>query len=167
MQSITFERSRLKTAATSLGGAAFALLGFFLAQNGDDFYERAIGWLCVLFFGAVAVASFPHIFRAGRVFSIDEQNIHDHARKLDIAWTEVDDVRVVHAGGISFLALRFHDRDSVLRRVSRLRRAMATMNDRQGWGHWSFSFTSVTPDINAALDFIRNNVPSVRLRSRV
>ena len=165
MQQITFERSRGKTAATALGAIALTAFCYLLVYNADDFFERLIGWSGVVFFGAVAVSATPQILRAGAVFSLDERGFND-ARGLSVRWEEVERVAVVHVRGVPFLGVWFREPPAVLARASNLRRHLSALNERTGAGHWSFSFSTVSPGIDAAVEFIRDHVPSVRMSRR-
>ena len=165
MDSVIFTRPKLRTLGFVLGGACFVLMGYLIASSGDSLYERAMGWLCIAFFGAVALSATWSLFRSRNVYTFDRAGITDHHRGVVIAWGEIKKVVIVSVQGMQFLGLVFHQPDQFLDRLSPLRRMFANFNERQQWCYWNFTFTGVTPGIDEALEYIRQNVPGVRVPS--
>lgn len=162
METLTFKRSRIKTAGFVLGALVFVIGGFFITRSAEELFDRVIGLVCVLFFGAVLVSATRSLFQNQVVFALDQTGITDTNRGLVIAWSEVDEVTIVTVRGIRFLGLALKSPDSILARVSPMQRRLAGMNEQIGGAHWSFSFAGITPGIDDALQFIRQNVPGVR-----
>jgi hypothetical protein len=162
-QSLTFQRSRLKIAGFVGGAAAFVGFGWLLTYVGDDWFERGMGWVTIAFFGAVFLSASASLFRRKVVFVLDRNAITDSGRGIVIPWNEVREVLVVNVRGQRFLSLAFKNREVTLARASMLSRKLAELNERMGWGEWTFNFTAVSPGIDEALEFIRENVPDVRV----
>jgi len=163
---LTFKRSRLKIAGFVAGAAAFVAGGLLMTYVGEDWYERGAGWVTVAFFGAVFLSAGASLFRRRVVFVLDRNAITDSGRGIVIPWSEVREVLVVNVRGQRFLSLAFRNRDVTLARASMLSRKLAELNERMGWGEWTFNFTAVSPGIDDALQFIRENVPGVRVPGR-
>jgi hypothetical protein len=145
---------------------AFVLMGYFVAADEESLYRRAVGWVCIAFFGAVAVSATWSLFRGRDVFTFDRAGITDHHRGVVIAWAEIKKAVVLNVQGMQFLGLVFHQPAQFLDRLSPLRRVFAKFNERQKWCYWNFTFTGVTPGIEEALRYIGENVPEVRVPRR-
>ena len=160
---LTFQRSRLKIAGFAAGAAAFAGFGWLMTYIGENWYERGVGWVTIAFFGAVFLSAGTSMFRRKVVFVLDRNAFTDSGRGIVIPWNEVREVLVVNVRGQRFLSLAFKDREATLARASMLSRKLAELNERMGWGEWTFNFTAVSPGIDEALEFIRKNVRGVRV----
>ena len=163
-QQITFKRSRLKIAGYVAGAAAFVAGGYLMTYVGDNWFERGMGWVTIAFFGAVFLSASASLFRRSTVFVLDRSAITDSGRGIVIPWNEVREVQVVNVRGQRFLSLSFKNREVTLARASMLSRKLAEINERMGWGEWTFNFSAVSPGIDDALEFIRKNVSGVRIK---
>lgn len=78
--------SRWKTLLLVLAGIGFVLLGIWLVRDPGMFAEsgrrardpliiRGVGWLAILFFGAVGIVGVRQLFRTGPVMRVDEAGI--------------------------------------------------------------------------------------------
>jgi hypothetical protein len=164
MDNVVFARSRLKTAGFFLGAMFFVGAGYLMTYLAERLFHRMAGWAAIAFFGAVAISAGWALIRGGEVFTFDRTGIADHHRGMLIPWTEIDEAVVVTVNGAQFLGLVFHHPEQFLSRVSPLRRVFAQLNERMGWCYWNFTFSGVTPGIDEALRYIRDNVPGVRCR---
>lgn len=153
ISSLTFRRPRIQTAGFVLGAAVFVVMGWAMTQS-DELFHRAVGWVCIAFFGAVVVSAGRHLFKSETSFTLDSSGIVDRSRRITIAWSEIEKVTVFSVKGNRFLGLVFRDPQHFLSRLAWWRRPFAHLNERMGWCYWSFSFNGVTPGIDEAIDFI-------------
>lgn len=164
MESVSFTRSRLKTSGFFLGAILFTAAGYLSTHLAETLLRRAVGWMAIAFFGAVAISAGWALLRGGELFTFDRTGIADRYRGVVIPWAEIDEAVVVTVNGVPFLGLIFLHPEQFLSRVSKLRRLLAELNERMGWCYWNFTFNGVTPGIDEALRYIRENVPGVRCR---
>lgn len=155
MEPVSFNRSRLRTAGFVLGGLFFVAMGYLMVTLAESIFHRAIGWITILFFGAVAISAGWSVIRSGRMFTFDRSGIVDHQRGVVIAWADIRQAVVFDVNGIRFLGLTFHEPAQFLSRLSPPRRLLAEFNERRGWCYWNFTFSGVTPGIDDALEYIR------------
>ena len=152
----------MHTAGFVLGAAFFVVMGWTMTQS-DELFHRAVGWVCIAFFGSVFLSAGSHLFKSETAFTLDSSGIVDRHRRVTIAWNEIENVQVFSVKGNRFLGLVFRDPQQFLSRLAWWRRPFAHLNERMGWCYLSFTFTGIKPGIDAAIDFIGASVPGVPL----
>jgi hypothetical protein len=162
MNRLEFVRSRAKNAGLLVIAILLVAGSLFMARSGEDEIDRAIGWLCAAFFGLALLVSVRNIVRGGTAFAFDPGGITDQANSIVIPWQDVEECVIVSVRGTKFLGLHFRDPDQFLGRFTPGQQKMARLNERMGWGHWTLSFSGLSPGIDAALGYIRQHAPSVR-----
>lgn len=85
MEPVSFTRSRLRTAGFVLGGLFFVAMGYLMIIVAESIFHQAIGWIAILFFGAVALSAGWMVIRSGRMFTFDRSGIADHHRGVNTA----------------------------------------------------------------------------------
>lgn len=161
MERLVFDRSYAKNAGLLLLSLLFVAGGVFMATRADTGSERLIGWVCAGFFALGVIAALRNLLRGGMAFAFDLSGIKDESAGILIPWSEIEECMILVVRGTRILAVSFKNPDQFLLHVSPARQKMARFNERMGWGHWSFAFTDVTPGIDEAVRFIRQNVPTV------
>lgn len=162
MERLVFERSRTKNAGLLLLSLMFVAGGVYMANTADTSTERIVGWLCAAFFALGIVAAIRNLLEGGTAFVFDLSGIKDERSGFLIPWSEVAECKVISMRGNRLLAVSFKNPDQFLQQVSPAKRKLAGFNERLGWGHWGFTFTDVSPGLDEALRFIRENVPHLR-----
>jgi hypothetical protein len=166
MERLTFEKSRAKNIGLALIACALVVASWFTAQNADGNTDRLIGWFGILFFGLGIVIGIKRALEGGIAFVFDRSGIMTEESDVGlIPWFDVESCSIVTIRGTRLLSLTFRDPERFLSRVSPSKRRLASFNERMGWGHWALSFTGVTPGIDDALKFIRQNAPDVQAPS--
>lgn len=164
MERLTFERSRAKNIGLALLAGALVAASWFMTQNGDDGFDRLIGWLGVVFFGLGMVIGMKRAVEGGVAFVLDRAGlIAEQGQVGVIPWSEVESCSIVTVRGARFLSFTFREPERILSRVSPSKRKLATFNEKMGWGHWALSFSGVRPGIDEAVRFIRENAPELRV----
>jgi hypothetical protein len=163
---LEFVRSRLKNSGLVLLAVLMVLMCYSVAASADNFFESGVGWFGVAFFGLAGLVGLARTARGGVVFSFDANGVTDHSNSLVIPWREIQECDVVSVQGASFLAISLRDPDQFLSRVSLIKRAISRLDAFMDCGDWALSFSGVSPDIQAALSFIRKHAPSVRAPRR-
>jgi|SRR5690349_255554 len=157
---LEFRRSPLKHVGLLLMGALLVAAGGFIITSTEDPGLRIVGWFGVIFFGLAMLAIGRNLFRGGVAIVFDHAGITtDLLPDVRIAWSDLERCHVVKMRSNRFLALTFRDPERFLQRVSTANRKVSSFNARQGWGHWAFTFSGLTPGIDGAVAFIRTNVP--------
>jgi len=163
MERLAFHRSRVKNFGLALMGLALVAAFWFMLRTSDDAFDRLIGWFGVVFFGLAIVIGIKRALKGGVAFVLDRAGITLEEGGIDlIPWSEVESCSVITVQGTRFLSLSFREPEQFLSRVSPSKRKLASLNESMGWGHWALSFAGVSPGIDEALSFIRNNVPHVQ-----
>ena len=158
MERLVFERSRAKNAGLLLLSLMFVAGGVYMAKTADTSTDRLIGWLCAAFFGLGILAAIRNLLQGGTAFVFDLSGIKDERSGVLIPWPEIAECMVVSIRGNRLLAISFKNPDQFLMQVSPAKQKLARFNQSMGWGHWAFSFSDVTPGLDEALRFIRENV---------
>ena len=162
MERLHFHRSRAKNFGLALIGLALVAASLFMVRTSEDAFDRLIGWFGVVFFGLAIVVGIKRALQGGVAFVLDRAGITVEEGGIDlIPWSEVESCSVITVRGTRFLSLSFREPERFLSRVSPSKRKLATLNESMGWGHWTLSFAGVSPGIDEALSFIRENVPHV------
>ena len=134
-----------------------AFCWYVAATTADPVY-RVAAWIGVGFFILCGIIAVKRMVVGGVPFVFDRAGIAFPGGTFGIVpWTEIKSYAVVTVRGNEFLALTFNDPDRLLSRVSTAKRKWAMTNERLGWGHWSVTFTGLTPGINEAMAFIRDH----------
>lgn len=162
MERLVFERSPAKNAGLLLLSLLFVAGSVFMALKAETTFERVAGWVCAAFFGLGILIVARNLLRGGTAFVFDLSGIKDESSGLLIPWTEVAECMVLVVKGTRLLSVSFKNPDQFLMQVSPARQKLARFNERMGWGHWSLAFNDVSPGIDEALRFIRENVPNLR-----
>ena len=167
MERLTFVRSRGKIALMLV--AAVFLIGLCVLMAIDstnNVIYRALGWFGTAFFGLASLVGLRNLVLGGTAFSFDSTGITDHTNRLTFPWGEIETISVLWVRGTTFLGIGVRNREQFLSRLGPAKRIMSRLDERMGCGQWALSFAEVSPGIDAALDFIREHAPSVRLPSR-
>jgi hypothetical protein len=145
-----------------LGLAAIGILliaaSFYMARHNEDPVYRVAGWIGVGFFVLTTVVAVKRMLTGGTPFVFDRAGISFPTGNFGLLpWSEIKSYSIVTLRGNQFLALTFNDPDRILSRVSVAKRKWAVANKGLGFGHWSVTFTGLTPGIDEAVAFIREN----------
>lgn len=164
MERLAFEKSRAKNIGLALLASALVAGSWFMAQSGEDDFDRVVGWFGVVFFGLGIVIGIKRALEGGVAFVLDRTGINSGDGEVGlIPWSEVESCSVVTIRGTRLLSLTFREPERFLSRLSPSKRKLTTFNESMGWGHWALSFAGVSPGIDEALEFIRLNAPDVRM----
>ena len=156
---LEFRYASRKQLGLMAGSCALVAASWFGATHSGDIMQRSICWFGVPFFSLCAIIAVKRMLSGGTPFFFDRSGIGFPAGTFGLLpWSEIKSYGIVTIRGNRFLALTFHDPERVLSRVSAAKRKWAAANERLGWGHWSLSFTGVTPGIEEALAFLREQV---------
>lgn len=137
-------------------GCLLAAGSWFLVRTPDDMVDRVMGWFGVGFFSLCAIVAAKRMIVGGVPFVFERSGIAFQTGNLGlISWREIESYAVITLRGNRLLALTFSDPDHVLSRVSAAKRRWAFANKGLGWGHWPLSFSGLTPGIDEAVAFIR------------
>ncbi|MGA7614357.1 MAG: STM3941 family protein [Thermoanaerobaculia bacterium] len=159
MDRVEFRRSRAKSAKLAVIGLALVGASWFLAQSADGPLDKAVGWFGVVFFGAALLLSLKRMLEGGVAYVFDSGGIEiERGPVRRIPWSELQGYSVVSVRRNRFLAVTLRDPELFFATLSPGKRKLAAFNKRMGWGDWTFSFTGVSPGLDAAVDFIRQNV---------
>ena len=165
MEPLRFVRSRGKIALMLV--AAVFLIGMCLLMAIDptnNFLYRAIGWFGTAFFGLASLVGLRNLVAGGTAFSLDSAGITDHTNRLTFPWNDIEECSVRWIRGTTFLGIAVRNREQFLSRLGLRKRIASRLDERMGCGQWALSFAEVSPNVDAALDFIREHAPSVRVR---
>jgi hypothetical protein len=139
-------------------GCLLVAAAWFLAKTHPDVVYRTVAWFCVCFFTLCTLIFAKRLLTGGVPIAFDLGGISFPSGSFGLVpWSEIKAYSVVTIRGNYFLALTFHNPDRLLSRVSAAKRKWALTNQRLGWGHWSLSFSGLTPGMNEAIAFIREH----------
>ena len=156
---IEFRHSPMKQLGLAAIGVALIAASYFMATHEEDAFYRAFGWGGVALFALTTMIAIKRMISGGTPFVFDGSGISFPTGDLGLLpWSEIKSYSVITLRGNRFLTLTFNDPDRVLARVSAARRKWARANKGLGWGHWSFSFTGVSPGLDEAVAFISRHV---------
>ncbi|HEX9500365.1 MAG TPA: STM3941 family protein [Thermoanaerobaculia bacterium] len=156
---LEFRHSPKKQLGLAAIGCALTAVCFYMATHDQDVVFRVLGWLGVGLFVLTTGMAITRMITSGTPFVFDRSGIAFHTGNLGlIPWTDIETFAVITLRGNRLLALTFRDPDRTLARVSAAKRKWAQANKGMGWGHWSFSFTGLTPGIDEAVAFISQYV---------
>ena len=148
-------REQLKLMAL---GCALVAASWFVAATRTDVVYRTAGWLGIGFFALCTFIAAKRLLHGGVPFVFDLTGIAFPSGSFGLLpWTEVSTYAVVTVRGNYFLAFNFHDPARVLSRVSAAKRKWSLINHRLGWGHWSLTFSGLTPGLGEAVAFIHEH----------
>lgn len=158
---LEFRHSPKKQLGLAAIGVALVAASFFMATHEDDPVYRVVGWLGVGLFVLTTGIAIKRMITGGTPFVFDRSGITFPAGTFGLLpWSEIKSYSIVTVRGNRFLALTFHDPDRVLARVSTAKRKWAIANQGLGFGHWSLTFTGLSPGIDEAVAFISQYVPT-------
>jgi hypothetical protein len=158
VERLEFRYSPRRQLGLTVVGCVLVAASWFEAATSADVVYRTAGWFGVAFFAWCTLIAIKRMIAGGAPFVFDLAGIGFPTGSFGLLpWTEIEQYAVVTIRGNYFLALTFHDPARVLSRVSAAKHRWAMANQRLGWGHWSLSFSGVTPGMDAAITFIREH----------
>ena len=139
-------------------GCALVAASWFTAVRHPDVVYRTVGWLGVGLFALCIVIAAKRLLAGGVPFVFDLSGIAFPSGSFGLLpWNEIKSYSIVTVRGNHFLSFTFHDPDRILARVSAAKRKWSSTNQRLGWGHWTLSFSGLTPGMEEAIAFIREH----------
>jgi hypothetical protein len=157
---LEFRHSPKKQLGLAVIGILLVAASFYMATHEEDHVYRVVGWIGVGLFVLTTGVAITRMITGGTPLVFDRSGIAFQTGNLGlIPWTDIEQFKVITLHGNRLLALTFRDPDRTLARVSAAKRKWAHANKGMGWGHWSYSFTGLTPGIDEAVAFISQYVP--------
>lgn len=130
--------SKGKLLLFALGGAAFAALGLWLFLNADQMQRRrsplfvkAVGVVCVGFFGLIAVQAGAKVFSTSPGLIIDAEGLVDNASGVAagrIPWSDIKKIGISTSEKQRFLTIEVRDPQKYVRRARLVKRWFLTQN---------------------------------------
>jgi len=135
---IAIPLSKGKLLLMALGGAAFAALGLLLFLDADGTARRrsplltkAVGVVCVGFFGLVAVQAGAKVLSTSPGLVIDAEGLVDNASGVAagrIPWSDIKKIGISRSEARQFLTIELRDPQKYVRRARLVKRAFLTQN---------------------------------------
>jgi hypothetical protein len=158
---IEFRHSPKKQLGLAVIGVLLFAASFFMATHEDDPVYRVVGWIGVGLFVFTTAVAIKRMVTGGTPFVFDRAGISFTTGTFGLLpWNEIKSYSILTVRGNRFLALTFNDPDRILSRVSAAKRKWALANQGLGFGHWSLTFTGLSPGIEEAVAFISLYVPA-------
>ena len=139
MDDLVIPGSRIKLVGQFVGGVVFAAGGWYLmfgpAQS--DPFERFVGLVTLVFFGAIAVSILFHLAKGGPAIIINAQGIVDHSSGVSVGlipWDHIRDVREYRVQDQVFLSITPKNLEALLKKQPRWKRAVMRANLSMGAG---------------------------------
>jgi hypothetical protein len=139
MDDLVIPGSRLKLVGQFAGGVVFAACGWYLmfGHGQTDPYERLVGLVTVVFFGAIAVSILFHLVKGGPAVVINADGVVDNSSGVSVGlipWDHIRDVREYRVQDQVFLSITPKNLDALLKKQPRWKRALMRANLSMGAG---------------------------------
>jgi hypothetical protein len=156
---IEFRHSPKKQLGLAAIGIVLIVASWYMATHEDDPVYRVVGWIGAGFFVLTTGVATKRMITGGTPFVFDRAGISFPTGTFGLLpWSEIKSYSIVTVRGNRFLALTFNDPDRILSRVSAAKRKWAFANEGLGFGHWSLTFTGLSPGLDEAVAFISQHV---------
>ncbi len=156
---LEFRHAPKKQLGLALIGILLFAASWYMATHEEDPVYRVVGWFGVGLFVLTTLVAIKRMITGGTPFVFDRAGISFPTGTFGLLpWNEIKSYSIVTIRGNQFLALTFNDPDRILSRVSAAKRKWAFANKGLGFGHWSLSFTGLTPGLDEAVAFISQHV---------
>jgi hypothetical protein len=139
MNDLVIPGSRIKLVGQLVGGVVFVACGWYLmfGPGQTDPFERLVGLVTVVFFGAIAVSILFHLVKGGPAIIINAEGIVDHSSGVSVGlipWDHIRDVREYRVQDQVFLSITPKNLDALLKKQPRWKRAVMRANLSMGAG---------------------------------
>ncbi len=154
---LIIKRSGCQLLVYAVACASMGFAGVPLVASGE---APVLGWIAVLFFGGGSLVLAWHFFDVRPRLVIDAEGIYDRTLGVGtIAWKDIEDAYICSIHVHDFICLVVHDPDVYLRRLSAIRRKIATANRALGLTELNLNLVGVTASAEEVLQLIYEHLP--------
>lgn len=156
MTTIEIKSSRGKYFALLIGSIGFVAGGVFILFIGGP---KLIGWASIIFFGAGIPLSIWQIVDSRPRLKIDDTGIMDRTLGVGIiSWQDIEGAYIKSIQNNNFICLNLNNNDKYLRKITSVRKAMISANEKLGFTPISLNLSGVDCNANEILELIMKTI---------
>ncbi len=150
MEKLIIKNARRKNLPLLLACIAFVAIGVIMLVRGQWF-----GWITILFFGSCLLVYVWQIIDARPRLVIDERGVLDRTLGIGrIRWSDIEHAYVVSLSSADFICLELRNSEKYLRRLSKVKRALAKANRHLGMTDFSLNLYGVNATAEEVFELV-------------
>ncbi|HEX8070199.1 MAG TPA: STM3941 family protein [Pyrinomonadaceae bacterium] len=150
MGKLIINNSRRKYVPLLIGCMGFVATGVWMVVHGEAF-----GWVPIMFFGCGIPVCLRQIADARPRLIIDERGVVDRTLGVGrISWGDIEAAYVRSINGNDFICLELKNPAKYARKLSKVKRAMATANRGLGFTDFSLNLSGVDASTDEVFELV-------------